>query len=521
MARYLAIDIVSDGLLIVAGTVGRRGQWRIDKAISWTAAEGASPPPLSLETADTLGEQLRQRLREAGIAPAPALVAIGRGRVILKELRYPPPPATEEPNLVRYQVLRELTDAADEVVIDYTPFAQPTAAGERRSMAVVLRKDLLTAIHKMCAAAGLKLLAVTPRPYAVAAGLRHAWTTGRTPPPEHPNQAVASLLLAASGGEFTVTQQGEVTFTRELPAPVCAHEVSLLAEIRRNIALYAAAASDHPIQAIYVSEADHRWSGRLRGALSLPVHAYDPLAGAVPEMPEVIRGQLAGAVGLLAAWAGRDLPINLASPRQAQAGRDPYKVRLAAATVLAALLLAVGGLFGYLQVQDAQNELVQLQRRKTDLDNELKLLEPDMKRLQAVRQWQARGVNWLDELYDWSDRFPHGKGVSATQWTAAAIPPDPKTGKQPHQARVDLKLKAPDITAATRIYDDLQTSKYYSSVRQSTLVPNSDYAISAAVNARPPQEYTRGPDRFNPPDRRGYPPKATNPEKSEKKGKSR
>ena len=38
-------------------------------------------------------------------------------------------------------------------------------------MAVVIRKELFNAIQQMCAAANLRLVAVTPRPYAIAAGL--------------------------------------------------------------------------------------------------------------------------------------------------------------------------------------------------------------------------------------------------------------------------------------------------------------------------------------------------------------
>jgi hypothetical protein len=203
--------------------------------------------------------------------------------------------------------------------------------------------------------------------------------------------------------------------------------------------------------------------------------------------------------------------------------RDSYKIRLAAAASLTALLLLVGGVFGYWQVHDAQRDIVQLQRRKQDLENEVKLLEPDARRLEAVRKWQARGVNWLDELYDWSDRFPHGKGVHATQFVATAIPPDSKTGKQTHQAKVEVKFKAPDNQAATQLYSELHygEAKYYAGVRQTTIAPNSDYAISAQVNARPPQEYTRAPEKFTPPDRRGYPPPPSPKEGKEGKGKNR
>src|SRR5437868_793581 len=124
------------------------------------------------------------RLKAAGVGSAPVLVALGRDRVVLKELRYPAVPPAEEPNVVRFQALKEISDGADEVVLDYTPLTNGAPEGERRSMAVVVRKDLYNAIQAMCAAANLRLAAVTPKPYAVAAGLYRAFATGATSPPE-------------------------------------------------------------------------------------------------------------------------------------------------------------------------------------------------------------------------------------------------------------------------------------------------------------------------------------------------
>jgi len=523
VARYLALDVTPDGILLASGSVSRLGQLRVEQVLSWTEAEGSPPPALTLDSAGALGEQLRQKLKDAGIAPAPVLVAVGRGRVILKELRYPAVPPTDEPNVVKYQAIRELSESPDEVVIDYTPLSNGGAEGERRSMAVILRRDLLGAIQKMCAAAGLKLLAVTPRPYAMAAELGRAQAIGSAPAPAEPEAAVATLLLSPAGGEFTVVRQGEVQFTRDLPAPVFASESTLLAEVRRNLTLYAGIAGQYPLTALHVCEADGRYSPRLRAALALPVYAHDPLEGFVPQLHQSVRGRCAALVGLFVAQASGTLAINFVQPRQPQARRDPYTIRLAAAASLTALLLLVGGVFGYWQVHEAQRDIVQLQRRKQDLENEVKLLEPDARRLEAVRKWQARGVNWLDELYDWSDRFPHGKGVHATQFLATAIPPDSKTGKQTHQAKVEVKFKAPDNQAATQLYSELHygEAKYYAGVRQTTIAPNSDYAISAQVNARPPQEYTRAPEKFTPPDRRGYPPPPSPKEGKEGKGKNR
>src|SRR5437588_4027598 len=98
---------------VVAATI-RGGAARIDKAVVWQ--EERVPNPAE---AEELGHLLRDRLKEAGIAPAPVLACVARDRIIVKEVRFPAVPDTEEPAIVRFQAVKELTDAAEDVVIDY------------------------------------------------------------------------------------------------------------------------------------------------------------------------------------------------------------------------------------------------------------------------------------------------------------------------------------------------------------------------------------------------------------------
>src|SRR5262249_33266804 len=115
---------------------------------------------------------------------ARVLASIGRARVILKDVHYPPVPASDEPALVRFQTAKELSESPDDVVIDYTPLVNtgdlgervttlPAAqlAGERTAMAVVIRKEMVRSLQGLCKGAGLKLLALAPRPIGIAGAL--------------------------------------------------------------------------------------------------------------------------------------------------------------------------------------------------------------------------------------------------------------------------------------------------------------------------------------------------------------
>jgi hypothetical protein len=519
VSKFIAIDLAPDGIFIVAGTA-RGGQARIERAMSWTDADGEAPPVLGPDTARRIGEQLREKLRAAGIAAAPALVSVGRGRVILKELRYPAVPPAEEPALVKFQAMKELSDSPDEVVLDYAPLANGAPSSERRSMAVVIRKELYGAIQQMCASANLRLVAATPRPYAVAAGLARAFAAGAVPGPDSKSEAVASLLLGPAGGEFTVARAGDVTFTRDVPGPVASSEPMLLGEVRRNLTMYAGAAPGHPVQGLYVAEAAGGWAGRLRAALGIPVHAYDPLNGGASDVPEPLRGRFAGAAGLLHAKAAESIPINFAAPRQPVVVKDPNQSRLVVAALAAVLLLAVGGFYGYLKLGAADDRLATLQRQKTDLEKEVKALEPDTKRFDAAKKWQARQVNWLDELFDGTDRFREAteklrpnQRMAASLFKGTAIQPDTKTGKLQNQAKIDWKITSGSIEAVNAIEDSMRQreSKYYVGAIKTygSFVQGDassrEYTITARVNGRPPAEYTRYPS-FVPPVRKYYPP---------------
>ena len=526
MSKYISIDLDAQGVFVASGTA-RSGGPRIERVLAWTGTEAAGgPPPLTNETAKRFGEELRDRLRAAGVANAPVVLAIGRDRVVLKELRYPAVPAHEEPNIVRFQAMKELSDSPDEVVLDYTPLENGAANGERRSMAVVVRKDLFSAIQKMCAAANLKLAAVTPRPYAIAAGIGHAIASGTTTAPESRSDAVAVMTLGPGGGEFTIVRNGDVIYTLAIPAPVIASETMLLAQVRRNLTTYAGSNPAHPVQALYVADADDSWGLRLRPALGIPVYSYDPLGEAAREIQDDLRGRFAGATGLLAARGG-NLPINFATPRQPRAEADPKKSQILVAALVAIIVLAVGGLGGWFMLDSAEAKVARLTADRDQRKQTYDRLEPEKKRLDAAEQWKARRVVWLDELYEWATRTHGAEGLYAESFYAKDIQPNQKTGKQDHQATMSLKVGTRNPNQIRSLLADLDEdnpkpgpnpktgpkTKYYDAINKKPFpAPSYDkqaqeVEITASVNARTPAAYTRAaPAGYKPPTRKGYPP---------------
>lgn len=507
MPQFLAIDADASGLAVVAGTPKGSGV-RLDKA----AYRTDDPQPLSPATAKALGAKLKETLKQAGIAPGPALVCVGRDRVIFKEIRHPPTAPADEPAVVRYQAIKELSDAADEGVIDYSPLpGADTAAGDRRAAVAFLRREMLAAAKVMCEAAGLKLAAVTPRPFAAAAAVQRAVANGEVPGPDALDSPVGVLTLTDAGGEFTVVRNGLVRFARTISGPSLASETALVGEVKRNLTVYAGQSGGDEVEAVYLAEGSSvgpGWAGRLAAALPVPVHPFDPAAD-VDSVPAGLRGRLTAAVGLLALRAKSSaLPINFVQPRQPRAdtGGRNRKVLFG---VLGGVLLLAGAAVCYVLLTNAEAQVQAMARQLADSDARLKQEEPNVKRLLAADEFMDREVVWLDELYEMSARFPDIDKMKITGFKATAIPmksekerekeratPRPKGAPPPAVARLEVTVAAPDGTLPDLLVNAMR-ERYYLNVRKDVLPAFAgatnlqQFIIKADVAHRPPTEYTQ------------------------------
>jgi hypothetical protein len=399
LARYLALDWDHNQLhLVVANVSG--GAVRVLHSAVWP-----EELPLSVASAATVGERLKERLKEAKISPAPVVASLGRDRVIVKDIRYPVVPDHEEPGVVRFQVIKELTGTTDDSAIDYVRVGETN--GERRAIVLIAKRELVAAYQELCKAAGLKLAAVTPRPYGIAACVtRLAGTSVVMPAPEPADGAVGSLAVADGWAEFTVSRGDKLLLARSLTSGP-----NLAAEVRRSLAVYDGQGDNQPVRAVYVAGGSDNAAlrERLQNLNSVPAYLLDPFAGSdnpEPPAPEKLGG-FAGLVGLLYLRGDRaGLPINLAEPKQPRPPSDPNKRKvLIGVAAAAAVLLAIGG-FAWSELNRLDRDVKKQMGINRELDAQVQVAEEDDKRLKALDGWADQNVNLLDEWYDLTDRFP-------------------------------------------------------------------------------------------------------------------
>jgi Tfp pilus assembly PilM family ATPase len=513
LARILALDWDQRVVHIVSAQTGRGGA-RIEKAVQFEEDLELTP-----QNAVQAGHRLRERLKEFGFVAGPVLICTGRERVILKEVRHPHVPPSEEPALVRFQASKDLTETPDEVVIDYQPLGAGPQ-GDRQAMAVIVKKDMLTAYQTACRIAGLRLAAIAPRAFGAAGAVERATGVMLTPGPVTPDAVVGVLTLGERWAELCILRGRTVLLARSLTMGA-----NLPGEVKRSLTVYAGTHGDNMPQAIYVAgNGEHGpLRERLHQVLGLPVHALDPFASEEKvDIHARTRGGFTGAVGLLHLWGKSEkLPINLARPKEPKPESDPRKrkkILIAAAAVVGFIMLLVYGR----TVISAQTEDLALQREaRNHRQAVLAKLEEDGSEVAELKNWDATTIPWIEELYDVSRRMDFRENFHLNKLTMGPAPKrgDAKKGQPTgpsYAGQITMAGVAPlkQEFLISNLANRLGFDKHLNSVRGPATKSGEEEEFSFTVNVlkQPPNAYE---DRLEVPSN----PSATSAPKKKKGGR--
>lgn len=389
MAKRLAIEWDACELRVVAGTL--RGN-------KVTVTDVASIPIDSAEPS-VLGEKLQQLLSEHGLEKSVAAIALGRGKAELRELKLPPVPEAELPEMVRFQAVRTFAGAGERAVIDFLS-TQQDEEGNRVIAAAVAPEEL-----KNCALVGapsqLTVQRVVLGPIAAAALYRRSGLAiaGET----------VLIDLMAADADIVVLRNGTPAFVRSIRmADDPAVRVRTLSgEVRRSLMACREGREDGdvPRRIILWGRADvHKDEvTALTASLKTQVETLDPfslvdIGGTLrSSMPEHV-GRLAPLVGLLEADArgGEDL-IDFLNPR-----RPPEPVsnrgRYVAIGTAVAALVGVVLFLGWQRLNNLDNEIAVLQTEYASLEHPVEAAERSIARTAQVDAFLDGDVFWLDEL---------------------------------------------------------------------------------------------------------------------------
>ncbi len=419
MPRLVAFDWDAREVRVVVAT--RSGsELLVQQAVR--APLPAEDPAQSAES--RLAEGLRAALEEAGLGRVRALAAAPRPCVDLRPISVPPTPDNDLPELVRNQLVREIATLSDEAVVDYVAWSEQEDE-PRTVMAAALPDEQLSMIRGACRLAGVRLDRLGLRPYAASALVRDRkhWS------PQH------TLIVDAVGDEadLTVVAEDHVVFSRTARLPEPEPEEGalppLLAEIRRTVVAVSNQPGGGKVESVVFCGAAAEmkpWVDKLEkfsGELSLRGEVFDPF-DAVPLRPALRRhlpsdrGRFAACLGLL--WCqARQVPAgpNFLDPHQR---REPFNVRkwlpVGGAAVLAALLLGLVGL-SWITLAELEDQISRLRQASRALDNSVERAKEKQSSAEIIGTWAGSEVLWLDELRDFSARFPKRRDAVLSRLT--------------------------------------------------------------------------------------------------------
>jgi hypothetical protein len=338
-------------------------------------------------------------------------------------LALPPAADAELPELVANELLRESTWVAEEAAFDFLAFiADPTLP--RKVLAAVLPPEQRRRIQATAEAAGLHPHRLLPRCFAAAALFQRL-----APPSEEWH------LLVHPGAEevdFLVFRLGRMVFVRTARLPATTddeHRDSWLeSEIHRTLTVAAAETGEACIvEGVYVFGGHDEYRGlcdRVRQGLLLPAHGVNPLekyelpADFVPEHP----GRFAALLGMLIDEAENRPPaMDFLHPH-----RPPRRIgrtKMAAFAIAVVLLLAVlGGGYVWRSLSNAWSLNQGLAEEVQQLDHRIRQAAKTRRLSSAIRGWEAGDVVWLEELREFSERFPPARDALVLRMQMSALP---------------------------------------------------------------------------------------------------
>jgi hypothetical protein len=450
----LAIDWDQRHLHLAAVRTQRKGM-QVEWVADWDMGEELNP-----RCAEAVGKRLREFLKAEQVAAGSVVVSIAREKVILKEVHFPPVSSRDEAALVRFQATKDVTDPPDTLEVDYVHRPVTPGIVERQTLAVLMRKDMLSAVRALCRGAGLKLLGVAPRPFGAPYALERTLQAGGVA--FAADVVLGVLTVGERWAELCLFRGHELLLARSLPTgPV------LVGEVKRSLAVFAAqnAANERLAgpKALYVFGNGNSPAPALAEVLPCSVEVVSPLiiSDAVAPREEHL-ALLAGAVGLAQRWSvAGSLPVNLAVPKKSQVSASPTRQRWLLYGTAAGLLLAcsIGGMAYALNTKSRQKQ--QLTDRQIYLDGQLRIYAQDRADIDALKEWDQGTIPWLDELYDLTARFPYEKGFRInhmsleTVGTAKKGAKDAKDAKElPIVGKVRIVgVNPPDINSDRQVQD--------------------------------------------------------------------
>ena len=369
------------------------------------------PVPIKGDDAQ-VGESLKEELTKHGLARADAIVVVSRANAEMRELTVPPAPSNELPDMVRFLARSEFASLNENWSLDFVPMSDEESK-KRTVLAVGISPELQSQITKVVEPSGLKIKHIVMRPYASIDLIKDHLA-------KQNSDSQVRLIVDPNGDttDMTIVDGTKLLATRtvRIPASYDANRRSdsLLSEVRRTLASSRKMLDQKKVSNIVMfglAKENKPLEGNLNSHLGLEMEFVNPLthvkAASGLRQPQSIE-RYAALLGSLKQHASNDPHvIDFINPRRPVVVKKDYsKWYLYGGLALAAMLFAMICCWWVLRGQSQEND--RLQERLTKLKAKNDGLNGDPKAEQVVGEiaqvdkWKQAEVNWLEELYQYT-----------------------------------------------------------------------------------------------------------------------
>ncbi|MFV1964350.1 MAG: hypothetical protein ACC628_02920 [Pirellulaceae bacterium] len=349
-----------------------------------------------------VGERIAAALAARSIGRCETLAAVGRASIELRQLTMPACPEDEQPEMVRFQALRQFTGIGEDWPLDFVPLE----TGDAESLTVLaaaISPEMVEQIRSTCEAGEMTPCHLVLRPFAAASLLRRYDRTSL-----QPCRLMVDLL--ADEADLTILVGQNVALVRTVRLSGAddsnAQSRALLGEIRRTIAAAHNQIRDQRVEKVVLCGAgadQESIQDLIQRELGQEVESFDPFGDLrlAPELkaarPEHA-GRFAPLLGMLLDEVhGSAHGIDFLHPRKKAASQNHHRRNLLIGAVAGTALLAMVFVI-WSQLAAIDRDIRFLTDRSKSQQETVASAEEHRLHAATVEQFLRSDIPWLDEI---------------------------------------------------------------------------------------------------------------------------
>ncbi len=410
MSLTVAIEIDRTRLRAAVVEGSATGRLAITRLVSIEASQPGS--------AASLATGLREALPDVRWSRAHLVGVIGGDQVRCRLLNLPPSPNSELADMVRLQAAREFSTAEESMVVDYVPLSGDETA-PRSVLAASIGVNDLGLLRQLAAALDASLEQLVPRGCGAA-------TLAMRQDPALREGSHLVVAAAPEAADLVVIESGEPSLLRSARVRADAAEQMIYSEARRTRAMASQQTGRRTDSTVLVGcHAPPGKSDFRELDLQVLLTGDYQLAESDCEMATELSGVIGAAIDLA---EEKKPPIDFLHPRKPVQDNSARR-RATVLSIAAAACVLLGFAWAYARVWSLQQEVSSAQSLLKTQQKRIEDAAPIRQRAEAVDQWLATDVNWLDELERLgrqlrpepldSKEFPAKEDVYLSQFTAS------------------------------------------------------------------------------------------------------